>query len=426
MTTLLIRLFSLLIDVFLIDFFFSRWSGSMRVGWRRVLIINGLFLAVIAGTILVPVAGQPVVNVLVSIGLLVTLAQQHHLTTSETVFFSIVFLAINFICEALATTLLSLLMPTASSSLLVIIMTTSLSSLFEIGVILGLRLLVARHDTYEQSLNQSIVLALSATPLFSILILASFLLTKLAVRLPAATLTLLLVIGVIGINISVIYLYYGLTAHLHHLHQVNLQNKALLAETKTITEIKKNQVALRSLRHDLKNQFVVLLGLLEQQRTADVKQHLEAGLNAISTDRQFYTNDLVLNYLLNEKHAEALQKKIEFNINVLMSADLRVDYDTLSILIGNLIDNALQATARIESPDSRKVTLLIKQFKGTLLIEITNPFLVTEKITRQARQTDGIGIQNIKRIVADHHGLYRQWDEDNRYCVSILLLDVVE
>ncbi|MGG2082183.1 GHKL domain-containing protein [Lysinibacillus pakistanensis] len=105
---------------------------------------------------------------------------------------------------------------------------------------------------------------------------------------------------------------------------------------------------------------------------------------------------------------------------------IKLDTDIFAVVLGNLIDNSINAVLRLSNSKEKEISLLIKQLDNNLLIEISNVFDTAELQTRKNRQFEGIGIKNVKRIVEEYGGIYNQWIQDNQYIVSILLLNVNE
>jgi len=105
---------------------------------------------------------------------------------------------------------------------------------------------------------------------------------------------------------------------------------------------------------------------------------------------------------------------------------IKLDTDIFAVVLGNLIDNSINAVLRLSNSKEKEISLLIKQLDNNLLIEISNVFDTAELQTRKNRRFEGIGIKNVKRIVEEYGGIYNQWIQDNQYIVSILLLNVYE
>ncbi len=426
MIDMLVRLLSFIVYGFLLNFFFSSWSSSTKLTGRRLFLIVLLVIVVGITPLLVSQMVTPFINMLVTIFLILIIAGRYQVPQPETIFWIILLLAIDFICESLSLTLFeSIMSPTYSSqSFLFVIMTTSMTMVTEILLILGIKFFFLRHRVYYQILTPKIFLALGSVPVVSIVVLLSFLLPKVNVRAQPIFFEILIVFGILYMNICVLYLYNSVADHFRQLNQMKLQKKALESEMKYIKEIKKSQETIRSIRHDLKNQFLVLSGMLERSAVTEAKEYLQTSIEAVQAPQNFYTHDSVLNYLLNEKMELAKKEQVAFKIKVLLSERITIDHDVLAILVGNLIDNALAATCRLDDGVSRQVSLVIKQANSNLLIEISNSYNPTEIKTRKNRRIDGLGIKNVKKIVSKYDGLYKQWSEKSTYFVSIILLNI--
>lgn len=134
----------------------------------------------------------------------------------------------------------------------------------------------------------------------------------------------------------------------------------------------------------------------------------------------------MLNYLLNEKKSIAESNGITLNVKSFLPEKIKLDTDIIAVVLGNLIDNALNAIGRLSNSKEKEISLLIKQLDKNLLIEISNGFDPVELTTRKNRRFEGIGIKNVKRIVEVNGGIYNQRVQDNHYIVSILLLHVYD
>lgn len=229
---------------------------------------------------------------------------------------------------------------------------------------------------------------------------------------------------IIYMNLCILYLYINLGRYYKQFEKAITQKRVLKAELKYLQQLKDSQSKLYSMKHDLKNQYVVLLGMLHQHDITGATLYLQDSIETIEDSDYFYTNNFVLNYLLNEKVSTAKCNGVTLSVQSFLPEKLRLDTDVLAVVLGNLIDNSLEAVLRLSHYKEKEISLLIKHFDHNLLIEISNVFEREELRTRKHRQTEGIGIKNIKRIVEEHGGIYNQWFEENRYVVSILLLGV--
>lgn len=423
----IIRLFSFLVYAFLLNFFFSSWSVTNQLSFKRILVLLELTGIVSLTAFFASNDVEPFVNIIVTLIAMVTIASQYAVPNKDMFFWVVVLLAINFISESISLAIFDALLSSQydGQNLLFVIITTSITMTIEILMFLALKLAFFRNHIILESLNFPSLIALTSIPVVSIVVLFSFLLAKTNVTIHSAYFALLVAFGVLYMNLCILYLYSSLTKHLRQLNQITLQNKSLSYELKYISELKKSQEQLASVRHDLKNTFIVFRGLLEHNQINEAKDYLKATTDQLNVHQKFYTRDIILNYLLNDKHELANQANIKFEIKVLLSEQINVDMDILAVLIGNLIDNALEASKRLPDQNNAEISLVIKQFEDKLLIDIKNRYNPKEVITRRRRKYDGLGTSNVKRIVSNYNGLYKQWTEANVYLVSIILLNII-
>lgn len=124
-----------------------------------------------------------------------------------------------------------------------------------------------------------------------------------------------------------------------------------------------------------------------------------------------------------EKQTEALTKNIVLTAEVFLPSDLRIKNEILSIIIGNLLDNAYAAVLR-HSLDEKEVSLKMKYLNKNLLIEVENTFDSAELISRIPRKNVGYGIRNVKQVVETFGGIYEVSTDNQVYKTTILLLNI--
>ncbi|MGY3186509.1 two-component system sensor histidine kinase AgrC [Lysinibacillus sp. TE18511] len=422
-----IRLLSFVTYIFLLNFFFSSWSTSQKLFSKLNLLIILLLFLTVGSSFIINGTFLPFVNILLTVSLILIIAKQHDVPIKETFFWTIVLLSINFICESLSLALFKNLFSSTvyySNNTIFIIITTSFTTIFGILIFSGIKILFLQKDNLFQSINISALLALISIPVISIIVLLGFLLSEININMNSQLIEFLVASGILFMNICVLYLYNSLIKHLRKINHISIQKKALESEIKYIEEVKKNQLNIKAIKHDLKNQFLVLLGLLDREATEEAKDYLMNSIEGLNQQSNFYTNDSVLNYLLNEKISIAKKEQIDFKVKIFLSEKISIDNDILAIIIGNLVDNALEACIRIKKSEDKEIFLVIKQFNRNLLIDISNTFDPLETKSRRDRQNEGIGVRSINALVEKNGGLYKHWIENKKYFVSIVLFDI--
>ena len=207
--------------------------------------------------------------------------------------------------------------------------------------------------------NISSLIALTSIPFISIIIICTLLLVE--VNLIAEKNNILtnitITIGLFLINICSLYLHFSLSKHYKKLIQTQTQNEKLKVEIKVIEQLKSSETQLRTMRHDLRNQFVVLLGLIKNNDISQAEKYLNSSLTKLNNTVTFYTNNYILNFLINNKKLIADKYDINFIIEILLPERIKLDNEILAIIVGNLLDNALEASIRVKDNSNKKIEL---------------------------------------------------------------------
>lgn len=211
---------------------------------------------------------------------------------------------------------------------------------------------------------------------------------------------------------------------------VALRDAAAQALLENIRERHQSEESIRALRHDLKNHAITLQLLLEHQEIEEAKEYLRLFQAQISPPASsFQTGNDLLDGLLCQKLLPAMDKGVKTEATM----DFRLggfvnDFD-LCTLMGNLLDNAIEATAQVEPPEARFIRVAGGPAANCLLIRVENSCLPQSRTggllpstTKADRTLHGFGLRNVKQVVERYGGsLTISMDEPERFTVSVLL-----
>lgn len=201
------------------------------------------------------------------------------------------------------------------------------------------------------------------------------------------------------------------------LQQIEMEHKL----TEDLADVVNN---LRSLRHDMNNHMNILQGLLSLEEYQEATNYLNSISSELSVANQFiFVENKVLSVLINSKIDKASTLGIPIETEILVN-DFPLNEKDLCALIGNILENAIEAAKQAKSPN---ITFSIKKENHQLCILCENTFLVTpivqngEFITTKAeKQYHGIGTKNIKSIVKKYQG-QTDFFFDELFRVSIVI-----
>lgn len=184
------------------------------------------------------------------------------------------------------------------------------------------------------------------------------------------------------------------------------------------------------LKHDIKNHHNTLYYLLTNNKIEEAKEFIETYNNEyLSIKSIINTGNDVFDVILNAKMNDAYKQNIEVINEIVIPPHLNISSVDISVILGNLLDNAIEATCKLDT--NRKITIKIKTYKENLFINISNTFngqviksnneIVSSKLNSHEH---GIGIHNIKHIVKKYKGSFEITYDNNIFNVSILLPEI--
>ena len=206
---------------------------------------------------------------------------------------------------------------------------------------------------------------------------------------------------------------------------LSMQNKAYKQQLDTIQAAEDN---LRRARHDFKNHLIALEEMTKtDEKTELTKKYFEKlDREYNSSEKDVYTGNKILDGLINNKLATVRSGGVKPEIRMEIPEDIDIDTFDMVIVIGNLMDNAIEALERTEEKIFR---LEMRYDKGIIYIITENSYngeiikngdtFVSTKTNEKG--THGIGLSNIKRIVSEHNGEIDIETDNNIFTVSIIM-----
>lgn len=189
---------------------------------------------------------------------------------------------------------------------------------------------------------------------------------------------------------------------------------------------------LLSIRHDIKNHLYTIDGMIKNNDLQKVHDYIHNIQNDFEDTYIIATPSGTISNILNYKYHICLNKRIRFEYEGNFSQIYVDDYRLITIL-GNLIDNAITATAKLDEL-SRLITVSINQIKSYLDITITNTHkeqlrtLGNEFLSTKENSTieglsmfHGIGLKNVRSTTELLNGELDIQYTNELFCVSVMI-----
>lgn len=196
-------------------------------------------------------------------------------------------------------------------------------------------------------------------------------------------------------------------------------------------DLYKYQNEMRIFRHDIRNRLVSLIGLLKQSQTDKAISEMESNLNWINemNDNIVNSGNPVIDAILQSKLRDAKQKGISIEIFIRFSADVEIDEIELGIILGNALDNAIEAVEKIADGENKTIQFKLISTKDRISISIENPVKdnvdVNNLSTTKANKIfHGYGVERIKQIARKYDGFANFTCENSIFTTNINMANI--
>lgn len=184
----------------------------------------------------------------------------------------------------------------------------------------------------------------------------------------------------------------------------------------------------QSLRHDSRKHFQNIANLIHNGHAEEALTYAESQAGKYAAVSAIKTSSPLLDTILTIKEEEAQQLGCQFQCYIAERLALpKMALDDLASLLSNILDNALEAVAKIDQPEQRKIWCRLVEEGPYLYIQIQNT--VAEDIvikdnriatTKEDKTLHGFGLKNIERIVADYGGSYFLSCQQQIFAIKVL------
>ena len=197
-------------------------------------------------------------------------------------------------------------------------------------------------------------------------------------------------------------------------------------------EVQNIYQTMRAWRHDYHNHIQSIKAMLAMKKFEELDAYLctlEQDLDSI--DIAIRTGNVGLDAILSSKVSIARKNNIEVNCTAKVPDQLKISDVHLCAIVGNLLDNAIEACEKIKSEEGNQfpqkfIRIYIGMFKQQLYISVSNSTnakhrrrlneLVTSKLGEH-----GFGLRRIDKIAEKYDGFVNRKNEPGIFATEVML-----
>lgn len=198
--------------------------------------------------------------------------------------------------------------------------------------------------------------------------------------------------------------------------------------TKHYNEVENIYKQIRGWKHDYHNHIQTMKAYLALEKYEDMNEYLnDLDRDLTNIDTVLKTGNVMVDAILNSKLSLAVSQDININAKATVPENLQVADIDLCVIIGNLMDNAMEAAVKLESHKDRFIRVYIREMKGQLYISITNSTAGEikktnkEYISTKLGISHGFGLKRVDSIVGKYNGFINRQSEEGVFATEIIL-----
>lgn len=195
---------------------------------------------------------------------------------------------------------------------------------------------------------------------------------------------------------------------------------------KHVTEVENIYKQMRGWRHDHHNHIQTMKAyrsLEQNDKLDDYLTFLDADLSSVDT--LIKSGNVMVDAILNSKLSLAKAHKITINAKAVVPINLMISEIDLCVIIGNLLDNAIEACLRSDDECKRFIRVYMDLKRDSLYLSVTNTSSETKKHGSQyisvKGENHGFGLMRVDKIVDKYAGYIKRHDEDGAFTSEVML-----
>ena len=172
---------------------------------------------------------------------------------------------------------------------------------------------------------------------------------------------------------------------------VAVQNAEKEMLKKRLQDIEDYYERVKRVRHEMAGHLVNIRGLAEYEEYDRLQTYIEALDDSIrSVTIPVSTGSPVLDIVIGDKTSRAKAADVKMDVKVFYKEEWGIQEYDLGIVIGNILDNAIQATACMTESSDRKVSLEFKEKGAVIFIKCENPYRNVASNDKEENEGDDV------------------------------------
>lgn len=222
--------------------------------------------------------------------------------------------------------------------------------------------------------------------------------------------------------IMILVLFKSMYSHIVQENKQKLEVEILQSQLQSNEKMLQLRQEINSMHHDMKHFITLLKKENTDYDSEQIKSALEEYDSVYRTPVPVQTIIPAVNYVVNIKQDEAIQKGLNFICTLNITQTIAAEESDLYLLLSNLIDNAIQHIGL-----NKTIRVIIREINDTTMIQVRNSVNGTvidtngRFISNYTNDKHGYGLETVQSIANKYHGYFICEQDGDEVVCSVFL-----
>lgn len=182
-------------------------------------------------------------------------------------------------------------------------------------------------------------------------------------------------------------------------------------------QLRSEQNETRALFHDINKYLCAMRALASENHSVQASQVLEEAQTLFEDiGKVVDVGNPVISIIISQYAETAKANDISFNYDISVPSELHISASDAYILIGNTVENAIEACSDLEEGE-KYINIKLRQVNDILFYQIENPFNAVLR-EKEKSKYHGYGLKSVKRCVEKYRGDMTIKEEKGMFSLS--------
>lgn len=227
------------------------------------------------------------------------------------------------------------------------------------------------------------------------------------------------------VGIMMLFSYYRICCYLEELNSHQMKYTRMCQYNLELETAQKIIYNTRKLRHEINHHLFIISTLLNGREYERAEEYISKLLMDKNEYMQLYTENTVINAILNQKSSLMKEKKIDFIYQIFCPSKLKIDMEDVGAVLFNLLDNAIEESIKQEHPFVKVEISLLHDYLCFSVSNRVDRDVLKEnkemKTTKSDKLRHGIGLKIVSQVAEKNDGKLDFSQENDMFLVKVLL-----